>query len=192
MASDEFIQHDTSCGRDVERPFLSQHWNADADLDVAREFRRDALAFVSEDEAHRPHWRPFVQVDRRGPGFDGDHVISSRCQRRQRRPRVSVMLPRDGQLRAERRLRNRALLPATLIGTRSDPAEHQTLDRAGIGGPEERTGVVQAANVVEYNDDGEPRASHAQPSVLRLVDDRLSVVGGIEWIDGKLVVERGP
>jgi hypothetical protein len=42
-----------------------------------------------------------------------------------------------------------------LIGSRRDPAEHESLDPHGIGRAKKRAGVIEAADVVERDDDGQ-------------------------------------
>lgn len=64
-----------------------------------------------------------------------------------------MMLPRDGQLRAEGRLRDGAALPAALVGPRRDAAEDEPLDRAGVSRAKKCASVVQTAHVIEYDND---------------------------------------
>ena len=166
-AAQQLVEHDARRGGDVERPLRAEHRNPDVRLDAAGQIGRHAVGLVAEDEAHRPRRRPLVEVDGLRRVLDRGHVIAGRGGRRHRRRGVRHVLPRHRRLGAERRLLDAAPLARSLIGPRRDAAEHQLLHRAAVGGAEERAGVVEAADVVEHDDDGQPSRIGAMDPQLR-------------------------
>src|SRR5215471_506249 len=120
---------------------------------MRREIRRNTFPFVTKDEAHRPDRRPCEQVHRGRRSFNGHDPVSVRRQRAQRGSRVGLVFPGDIVFGAERRLGDGTPLSTTLIGVRRDAAEHDALDACGISRSKDRTGVVEAPDVVEQDND---------------------------------------
>src|SRR4029450_2953880 len=128
---------------------------------MTRQRSINADTFVSEHQADRPPRGPLVQFQRRWRCFNCDDLISGGGQPRERRLRIGLVLPGDRELGAESRLRDAAPLPAPLIRSWRDAAEHESLDRAGVRCPKEGSRVVQAAHVVEDDHDGQASDRHA-------------------------------
>src|SRR6185436_12521210 len=112
--------------------------------------------------------------------------------------RVRLVFPSHGLLGAECGLGDRATLPAALIGTRRNAAQHDALDTRRVGRAKNGTGVVETADVIEENDDSLiigrhrvstpndqlPTSNHAQLPIsngVHLGSWELGVVGVGSW-----------
>lgn len=159
--AEQLIQNDGGGACHVEGALSSQHRNPNDSLDAKRDVCRHAFAFVAEHEAHGPARRPLEQVHGIGCGFDSNRVKTRGGKFRQRGVRVARVFPRNCFLGAERSLGNRSTLSCALIGPRRDAAEENSFDAGTVGCSQDRARVVQAAHVVENNDDAPRVLGHA-------------------------------
>src|SRR4029450_1588969 len=113
---------------------------------MTRQRSINADTFVSEHQADRPPRGPLVQFQRRWRCFNCDDLISGGRPPPPRRARLALglVLPGARALGAESRLRAAAPLPAPLIRSWRDAAEHESLDRAGVRCPNEGSRVLKA------------------------------------------------
>ena len=84
-------------------------------------------------------------------GAAGIVVVRARVVRR--RVRRGFVFPSNARFGAQCGLGDSALLARALIRPRCDTAQHDALNAGRIGRPQNGAGVVQASDVVEYDDD---------------------------------------
>ena len=144
----QFVKNHAARGRDVQRMFEAQHGNPHVGIGQRRDLRSDAFGFVAKHHAHREPRPPIEQIHRVHAGFDHGDFATGGLKRSDLLSRLPGVLPRDGQLGAESRLRNHPLRRVP-----GDARQIQPLDTDGVGRPKKGADVIEAADVFEQNRD---------------------------------------
>jgi hypothetical protein len=147
----QLVHHHAAGGRDIERVLAPQHGDADVGVGEPGNLRPDTIHFVAEDQAHWEARAPLEQVHGVHGGLHGGDFATPAARRFEQPKGIPVMFPGNRQLRSQRGLRDRLFRR-----TPGDPGEVQLHDPGRIGRSEERSHVVQTADVVEQNRNRQP------------------------------------
>jgi len=128
----------------------AEHWKANIPVGEGCNFRAQSIDLVAEQEADREIRLPVEDVDALWRGFDGGDLVAAGSQVMNDRDGIPGVFPRDRFLGAERGLRD-----GFFGRTAGDAAQTQFFDASGVGGSEEGSDVVEAANVIEHDGYGQ-------------------------------------
>jgi len=128
----------------------AEHGNADVRVAAFEQGRAETFCFMSEQNADRKAGAPVEQINSVDAGFDGGDLVAALVQLIDQRCGVGMMFPGDGLFGAKRGFGNTGFRRAA-----GDAAEVEPVASGGVGGAEEGADVVEAADVIEEDGDGD-------------------------------------
>lgn len=146
---EQLVEHDAAGGGYIQRSFRACHGNAHARVAPRDNLRGQSLDLMAECHEHRKPGLPLEEIDRAFNGLYRNGLPTGTLTLVKERQRL-YPIPRHALLGTKRGFRD-------LLRRRSsgEPRQVKARQPDSICGSKERADVVQAADVVEKNFDGQ-------------------------------------